>query len=146
MARLYCSVSEGLRKAEATVTVSEYDGTSQHFPLDRGLITKAGGRSAIPVGVIQYAGDAEGGEMALVSLPVEADSGTQRIWVRPSDLVGEKAGVRTTSRRNHARDSGERSSWTKNRLSLFRRDREGRSQMSLAGNGPGRLCSARSIS
>jgi hypothetical protein len=42
-------VSEGLRKAEATVTVSEYDGTLQHFPLDRGLISKTGGRSAIPV-------------------------------------------------------------------------------------------------
>src|SRR6516162_8612517 len=105
MPKPYCNVSEGLRKAEATVTVSEYDGTSQHFPLDRGLITKAGGRSAIPVGVIQYTG--------------EADSGTQRIWVRLSDLVGEKAGVRTTSSRNHARDSGGRSSWTRNRLSRF---------------------------
>ena len=94
MPRLYCNVSEGLRNAEATVTVSEYDGTPQHFPLDRGLITKAGGRSAIPVGLIQYTGDAEGDELALVSLPVEADSGTQRIWVRLSDLVGEKAGVR----------------------------------------------------
>src|SRR5438552_3256586 len=33
MPKLYCNVSEGLRKAEATVTVSEYDGTPQHFPL-----------------------------------------------------------------------------------------------------------------
>ena len=87
-------MSEGLRKAEATVTVSEYDGTPQHFPLDRGLITKTGGRSAIPVGVIQYAGNAGDDELALVSLPVEADSGTQRIWVKLSDLVGEKASVK----------------------------------------------------
>jgi hypothetical protein len=94
MPRLYCNVSEGLRKAEATVTVSEYDGTPQHFPLDRGLITKTAGRSTIPVGVVHYAGIAEGDELALVSLPVEADSGTQRIWVKLSDLVREKAAVR----------------------------------------------------
>ena len=94
MPKLYCNVSDGLRKAEATVTVSEYDGTPQHFPLDRGLIAKTGGRSAIPVGVIQYAGNAGDDELALVSLPVEADSGTQRIWVKLSDLVGEKARVK----------------------------------------------------
>jgi hypothetical protein len=94
MPKPYCNVSEGSRKAEATVTVSEYDGTLQHFPLDRGLISKTGGRSAIPVGIIQYAGGVEGEELALVSLPVEADSGTLRFWVQRSDLVGEKAGVR----------------------------------------------------
>lgn len=91
MPKLYCKLSEGLRKAEATVTVSEYDGTPQHFPLDRGLITKINGKYVIPVSIIHYAGDAEDNELALVSLPVEADSGTQRIWVKLSDLVGEKA-------------------------------------------------------
>lgn len=93
MPKIYCNVSDGLRKAEATVTVAEYDGTLQHFPLDRGLITKSGTRFAIPVGVIQYSGNSEHDQLALVSLPVEADSGTQRIWVKLSDLVGEKATV-----------------------------------------------------
>lgn len=84
MAKLHCSVSEGLRKAEATVTVQEYDGTPQHFPLDRGLISRSTGRDMIPVRVLQYD---QTGELALVSLPVEADSGTQRIWVKTTSLV-----------------------------------------------------------
>src|SRR5437016_156046 len=59
MPKLYCKPSEGLRKAEATDTVSEHDGTPQHFPLDRGLIRNTNGKYAIPVGIIHYAGDAE---------------------------------------------------------------------------------------
>jgi hypothetical protein len=94
MPRLFCNVTDGLRKAEATITVSEDDGTLQHFPLDRGLITKIVGKYAIPVSVIQYAESDEDDELALVSLPVEADSGTQRIWVKLSDLVAEKVRVK----------------------------------------------------
>jgi hypothetical protein len=90
MPKLYCKVSEGLRKTEATVTISEYDGTVQHFPLDRGLIATTGGRPTIPVGVVHYARNGQDEGLALVSLPVEADSGTQRIWVRISDLIAEK--------------------------------------------------------
>ena len=94
MPKLYCKVSEGLRKAEATVTVSEYDGTVQHFPLDRGLIATTGGKPAIPVGVVHYAENGREERLALVSLPVEADSGTQRIWVKLSDLIVEKERVK----------------------------------------------------
>jgi hypothetical protein len=94
MPKLSCKVSEGLRQAEATVTVSEYDGTVQHFPLDRGLISTARGKPTIPVGVVHYATNGQDDGLALVSLPVEADSGTQRIWVRLSDLILEKEPVK----------------------------------------------------
>ena len=83
-------MSEGLRQAEATVTVSEHDGTVQHFPLDRGLISTTKGKPAVPVGVVHYATNGQDDGLVLVSLPVEADSGTQRIWVRRSDLIVEK--------------------------------------------------------
>jgi hypothetical protein len=94
MPKLYCKVSEGLRQAEATVTVSEYDGTVQHCPLDRGLISTTKGKPAVPVGVVHYAANGQDDGLALVSLPVEADSGTQRIWVRLSDLILEKEPVK----------------------------------------------------
>jgi hypothetical protein len=90
MAKLYCTVSEGLRSAEASITVTEYDGSPQHFPLDRGMITRAEGRDTIPVRILQRD---ERGELALVSLPVEADSGTQRIWVKVKDLISHKEAV-----------------------------------------------------
>ena len=90
MAKILCAVADGLRKAEATVTVMEYDGTPQHFPLDRGLISSIGGQEAIPVRILQYD---QTGSLALVSLPVEADSGTQRIWVKTEILVTTKERV-----------------------------------------------------
>jgi hypothetical protein len=90
MARIYCKVSEGLRQAEASVTVTEYDGTPQHFPLDRGLISKVGGQDTVPVRLIQYD---QSGALALVSLPVEADSGTQRIWVESKTLAATREPV-----------------------------------------------------
>jgi hypothetical protein len=83
VAKLSCRVSDGLRPSEATITVNEYDGTPQHFPLDRGMVSRAGSRDAIPVRVIQKD---ETEQFALISLPVEADSGSQRIWVKIEDL------------------------------------------------------------
>ena len=83
MTNLRCEVAEGLRQAEVSITVTEFDGRLQYFPLDRGLVSRIDNRNTIPVRVIQRDDEADA---FLVSLPVEADSGTHRIWVRAGHL------------------------------------------------------------
>ncbi len=89
MALLKCTdVSEGLRASEATVTIEEHDGTSQFFPIDRGVLSDIGGVSYLSVRLI-HLNDARG--IALVGLPVEADSGVNRIWARYEDFLENPA-------------------------------------------------------
>jgi hypothetical protein len=84
MALLKCTnVSEGLRSSEATVTIAELDGTSQFLPIDRGVLTRAGGHDYLTVSIIFLD---ESREAALVGLPVEADSGAHRVWVKCDDF------------------------------------------------------------
>jgi hypothetical protein len=79
VARIECKVTEGLRDAEATVEVKDYSGRSEFLPIDRGFLSTEGKRHYLPVSVIQID---QRNKAALVSLPVEADSGANRIWVR----------------------------------------------------------------
>jgi hypothetical protein len=79
MAQLLCEVSEGLRPAEATVKVHRLDGRAEFLPVDRGMVTKAGRKNYLAVGLI-YLDEAQ--EAALIELPEEADSGANRLWVR----------------------------------------------------------------
>lgn len=84
MPQLRCEVAEGLRPAEATITVRDHAGKPEHFPLDRGMVSGAGDRATISVFPVVRSDD---GRLVSVQLPVEADSGTWRIWVRAEDLV-----------------------------------------------------------
>lgn len=78
MAMLECEVSEGLRNAEATVKVVAYDGRPEFMPVARAFLRREGDKDFLPVAVIHI--DEPKGA-ALVSLPLEADSGANRIWV-----------------------------------------------------------------
>jgi hypothetical protein len=83
MAQLLCEVSDGLRAAEATVKVRDYEGRTEYLPADRALLAQRAGKDYLPVRIIYHD---EGKRAALVELPAEADSGAHRIWVRLSDL------------------------------------------------------------
>jgi hypothetical protein len=83
MPLLVCDLAEGARQAEATAIVKDYQGRREFLPLDRGLITQENGKSWISVFVIHVD---EATKTALVGLPIEADSGTHRIWVKTSQL------------------------------------------------------------
>ncbi len=72
MAQVICEVSEGLTKSEATVKLITDDGRPEFLPVDRGLVTEEGDRRYLAVGVLHIDPDKKA---ALVSLPVEADSG-----------------------------------------------------------------------
>ncbi len=79
MAEVLCEVSEGLRKSEATVKLTTYDGRPEFMPVDRGFLSQENGRYYLSVGLVHISHEKEA---ALVSLPVEADSGAHRVWVR----------------------------------------------------------------
>lgn len=83
MALLKCKVSKGLRAAEVTVEVRDYSGRREFLPADRDMIEQQDGQSYLPVPILQLD---KARKAAVVSLPVEADSGAYRIWVKLSDL------------------------------------------------------------
>jgi hypothetical protein len=88
MAQVLCEVSEGLRKSEATVKLTTYDDRPEFLPVDRGLLTEEGGRWYLSVGLIHLSHEKKA---ALVSLPVEADSGAHRVWVRLEHVKQERS-------------------------------------------------------
>ena len=87
MAQVLCEVSEGLRESEATVKLTSYDGRPEYIPVDRGLLSEDGGRSYLSVGLIHLSHEKKA---ALISLPVEADSGAHRVWVKLDHLKREQ--------------------------------------------------------
>ena len=85
MAQLLCmKVEEGLRPAEATVTIQEYDGRSQYLPVDRELLTRQGQSYYLPVRILRVNGARK---LALIALPIEADSGANETVVRRPGVV-----------------------------------------------------------
>jgi hypothetical protein len=84
MARVVCSVTEGARPAEATVEVRDYQGRPEYLPVDSALVVAENGTSYLSVAVIHVDPTKKA---ALVALPVEADSGANRIWVKLASLT-----------------------------------------------------------
>jgi hypothetical protein len=83
MALVVCEVSEGLRANEATVKLMTLDGSYEFLPVDRGLLAEEGGKHYLSVGLIHISYEKKA---ALVSLPVEADSGAHRVWIKRDQL------------------------------------------------------------
>ena len=83
MAQVLCDVSEGLRQSEATVKLTSYNGRPEYIPVDRGLLSEDRGKHYLSVGLIHVSREQNA---ALVALPVEADSGAHRVWVKLDQL------------------------------------------------------------
>ena len=83
MALLESKVTDGLRPSEATVEVRDYNNRGHFLPVDRGLVKQEGTENYLPVSVL-HIDDKK--QVALVALPVEADSGAHRIWVKLSQM------------------------------------------------------------
>ena len=83
MALLESKVTEGLRPAEATVELRDFNNRGHFLPVDRGLVKLEGDKYYLPVSVLHID---EKRQAALVALPVEADSGAHSIWVKLSQL------------------------------------------------------------
>jgi hypothetical protein len=83
MARLRCKIGEGARPSEATVELQDSEGRPEYLPVERAFLIADNGDYYLPVSIGHV--DRER-KLAIVGLPVEADSGAHRIWVNLSQL------------------------------------------------------------
>jgi hypothetical protein len=83
MARVLCTVTEGLRQAEATVEIRDANGRREFLPIARDFLMYENGQAYLPVPVLALD---RREKVALVALPIEADSGANRIWVKTANL------------------------------------------------------------
>ena len=85
MSYLVCkNVTDGLRPSECVVEINDWQGRRVFLRVERDFLTRANGKSWLPVGKLQ---EDKGKELALVELPQEAESGVNRLWVKLSDLL-----------------------------------------------------------
>lgn len=86
MALIVCAeVSPGLRDSERTVAVKDVKGRSQYLRVDKDFLTPAKeGKFYITVGIARV--DPRSNTV-VIELPHEADSGANRLWVRPGDFL-----------------------------------------------------------
>jgi hypothetical protein len=85
MAAVICEeVGPGLRASERTVSVRDVEGPRSWLRVEKDFLWEANGHFYLPVGVVQVTRD---GQYVLIEFPQAVDAGTQRLWVRMSDLL-----------------------------------------------------------
>jgi hypothetical protein len=85
MAAILCEeVGAGMRPSERCVSVRDIYGRREWLLVEHDFLTVEGGKSYLPVGIIQVERDRG---LVLVEFPHEAATGGNRIWVRASDMI-----------------------------------------------------------
>jgi hypothetical protein len=73
-----CQVRAGDADWEVVVTVEDEDGRKQHLSVSKGMVDSDKDRNWLGIGVVQIDYPRK---RVLVELPVEADSGANRLWM-----------------------------------------------------------------
>jgi hypothetical protein len=73
-----CEISEGLTDTDQTVCIQDIDGRKQYIHVLPSLVNWNADQPYLPVGIVQV--DRHQGRV-LIELPIEADSGTNRMWM-----------------------------------------------------------------
>ena len=84
-----CKTSEGLTESDVTVCVSDIEGREQFIHVLPSMVNQEGAASYLPVGVVEV--DPRH-RRVLIELPIEADSGVNRMWM-PIDSFRVESGV-----------------------------------------------------
>jgi len=86
MSRPYvaCSTRPGLRDAEAGVTVHDISGRPQRLRVEWDFLHRDGDQYYLPIGIVARHPTEK---KVLIEFPHEADSGANRIWVAPEQLL-----------------------------------------------------------
>ena len=84
-----CEISEGLTGSDKTICVRDVDGRRQYIHVLPSLVNSVSDTPYLPVGVINV--DYRNNRV-LIELPIEADSGTNRMWM-PIDVFRIESGV-----------------------------------------------------
>lgn len=83
-----CDIRPGLRDSEAGVTVRDINGRPQRLRIERDFLRREGGQYYLPIGIVARHPTED---RVLIELPQEADSGANRLWVSPNQLLQEAA-------------------------------------------------------
>ena len=84
MAKLRCdNVTAGLRASEAVAVFVDVEGRRHFIRVERDFLWDEGGSSFLPVGVIHVDPKSK---CVLIELPQEAETGANRLWVKPDQL------------------------------------------------------------
>jgi len=78
-----CVVSDGFRADEVTVEIVDVDGRNQFIHIDKSMVNGEGGEKFLPIGLVKID---RRKRRVLIELPVEADSGANRMWIKFDDL------------------------------------------------------------
>lgn len=73
-----CEISEGLTESDVTVCVRDIEGRDQFIHVLPSMVNGLSDTSYLPVGVIEI--DRQN-QRVLIELPIEADSGVNRMWM-----------------------------------------------------------------
>ena len=86
MAKIRCSnVSEGLRPSEVVASFVDFHGRTHFIRVEQDFLSEQDGARFLPVGIVHVDPKTKA---LLVELPHEAETGANRIWVKP-DLLDE---------------------------------------------------------
>lgn len=84
MAKLLCEkVSDGLRASEAIASVRDLSNRRHFIRVERDFLTDLPAGSYLPVGIVHIDPRTKA---VLVELPHEAETGANRLWVKPGQL------------------------------------------------------------
>jgi hypothetical protein len=84
MPLVLCEVRPGAGKVAVSVGIRDITNVRTFLTIDRDFVAKRQGQTYLPIGVVHR--DRDKG-VALIELPVEADSGTHRLWVPLSSVL-----------------------------------------------------------
>lgn len=84
MALLTCEVTEGPRPGYKTIGIASIEGRTEYLAIEDRFLVPRNGSYLLPVRLI---GRDRRYQTALVQLPVEADSGANRVWVKGDMLT-----------------------------------------------------------
>lgn len=84
MAFVQCTIGPGLRESEVQVTMRDITGRPQRLRCERDFVIEEDGKHYFPVGVVgRHPTEAK----ILIEFPHEADSGANRMFVSPDQLL-----------------------------------------------------------
>jgi hypothetical protein len=84
MSKVHCEkVSDGLRASEALVCLLDYHNKRHCIRVERDFLTEQNGQSYLPIGIVHIDPKTKA---VLIELPHEAETGANRLWVKPDQL------------------------------------------------------------
>lgn len=86
MALVRCEILDGPRPGFKTVGIPSIEGHSEYLSIEARFLAKREAAYLLPVFVV---GKDQQHGTALIQLPLEADSGARRVWVKSDILVNE---------------------------------------------------------